>query len=578
MNLSFEEQLQHANVLLQENDLEKSIEIYLEALQLARNDQERLHLYSVLGKLYQKMKNPKEALTAFEKALSFCNEEICNLVEKALLLNNLAAIYVDWDRAKAIENYKAASEIFSYQMEEGKVEFMPHFANTQLALAEVYNKKNDYYFAKKHYKEAIKYYEHLAESTYQGLRASAHYQLGNIYTEEFYEFDAKMQYLKALSLYEDLVKGGENAVRPHLAAVLNNLGVTFNAMGEPEKALEYYDKALAEYEILTKEAFDVFQPYVAASCNSMGIVHSELKQLDGAINFVSKAVEIYNDLADKRPQEFTHYLATGLHNLGLFHFELKHRHKAAEYFHQALELRKRLAAEQPENFDPDYCATALNLVELYQAELEEKVDFIYREKALSLLTDVEKRLSQYEDHRPVIKNMKGDCTFYTAYFNAVDEEQLDLNLVYSIIKSLNEEIDSTIDPMEKLVYQKEIKSLLNSKSEQYTQNSRLQMELAIACSNLGWLYLRTKQYDQSMEVLQDAPQLPNPLWSLKCNLAHTYLLKDEWEKAQTLYAELRNRVNGEGKSFQEIILNDLNVLESDGIDHPNFIQIKSLFT
>ncbi|NDV44666.1 tetratricopeptide repeat protein [Flagellimonas sediminis] len=578
MNLSFEEQLQHANVLLQENDLEKSIEIYLEALQLARNDQERIHLYSVLGRLYQKMKNPKEALTAFEKALSFCNEEICNLVEKASLLNNLAAIYVDWDRAKAIENYKAASEIFSNQIEEGKVEFMPHLANTQLAMAEVYNRKNDYYFAKKHYKEALKYYERLAENIYQGLRASAHYQLGNIYTEEFYEFDAKMQYLKALALYESLVNAGEKSVRPHLAAVLNNLGVTFNAMGEPEKALEYYDKALAEYQILAKEAFDVFQPYVAATRNSMGIVHAELKQLEYAIDFISKAVEIYNDLADARPQEFTHYLATGLHNLGLFHFELKQMQKAAEYFHQALELRKRLSAAQPENFDPDYCATALNLVELYQAELEEKVDLEYRAKALALLKEVETRLGQDEDHRPVIKNMKGDYVFYTTYFNTVDEEQLDMNQAYGRIKNLNQEIDSTIDAMEKLVFQEEIWSLLSSKFQQYPHNERLQKELAIAYSNLGWLYLRTKQFDQAMEVLQNAPRLPNPLWSLKCNLAHAYLLKDEWEKAQTLYAELRNRVNDEGKSFQEIILNDLNVLASDGIHHPNFIQIKSLFS
>lgn len=580
MSLSFEEQIQHANVLLQENEWEKSIDNYQEALKLATNDQQKIHLNSVLGRLYQKMKKPQDALTAFEEALALYDNgpEAENQVERASLLNNLAAIYTQLDTAKAIENYKAALDIFTVLMDNGQTTVAPHLANTQFALAEVYNKKSDFYFAKKYYKEAIKLYERLPEDMYHSLRASAHYQLGNIYTEEFYEFDAKMQYLKALSLFEGLISEGEESFQPYLAAVLNNLGVTFNAMGEPEKALEHYDRALRVYQELSGKAYDIFQPYVAATLSSMGIVHAEMKDFEKAIAYIGQAVELYNGLADSRPQEYTHYLATGLHNLGLFHFEIKQLQPAMDYFGQALEIRRRLASEQPINFDPDFCATALNLVELYQAEMEVKVDFDYKTKALELLNDVGMRLRSYNDDRPVIKNMKNDCDHYTEYFNTVDEEALTMHLVFGKVKELNEEIDSTIVPQEKLVFQQQVMELLTEKFKLYPGNIRLRNELALAHANLGWLLLRSKRFDESALTIKNVPNLQNPPKSLQCNLAHSYLLQNQLDLALPLYEGLKDQTNDEGKTYQEIILKDFDILERDGIHHDGFEKVRQLLS
>ena len=578
MSLSFEEQIQNANVLLQENELEKSIDNYQEALKLAANDRQKIHLYSVLGRLYQQTRNPESALNSFEAALELCNHKIGeeDQVEKASLLNNIAAIYADFDVEKAIESYKAALALFTQMMEDGQAEVIPHLANTQFALAEVYNKKHDFYFAKKYYKEAIKLYERLGDDAYFPLRASAHYQLGNIYTEEFYQFDAKMQYLKALSLFESLIDQGAKSFQPYLAAVQNNLGVTFNSMGEPEKALEHYGRAFEVYKELSEQSYDVFQPYVAATLNSMGIVHAEAKDFEKAITYILQVVELYNGLADTRPREYTHYLATGLHNLGLFHFELRKLDLAMDYFGQALELRRRLALEQPENFDPDFCATALNLVELYQAELETKVDVDFKAKALELLHDVEVRLRRYDDHRPVVKNMKNDCEHYTEYFNTVDEEALGVNQVFGKIKELNEEIDSTIDPKEKMGFQEEILQLLTEKFKTYPDNPRLKTELAIAHANLGWLYLRLKEFNKAEQILLNAPKLQNPPMSLQCNLAHSYLLQGQLDKALQFYLEMKDKTNVEGKVkvYQEIILKDFEILERDGIRHNGFEQVR----
>ena len=578
MSLSFEEQIQHASVLLQASEMDKSIENYQEALKLATNARQKVHLYSVLGRLYQKMKDPKGALVAFEQALKLYDNPTHkdNLLEKASLLNNLATVYAEIDTAKSIENYKAASDIFSSIIDSGQTEVVPHLANTQFALAEAYYKKSDFYFAKKHYKEAIRFYERLSNEIYYPLKASAHYQLGNIHTEEFNLFDAKVHYTKALSLFEILASEDES-FKPYLAAVLNNLGVTFKSMEEPEKALEHYNKAWREYQGLAQRSLELFQPYVAATLNSMGIVHAEMDNFEKAIGQIREAVTLYNELADSRPQEYTHYLATGLHNLGLFHFEMRKIDLAKDYLEEALKIRRRLAEEQPKNFDPDFCATAMNLVELYQVELESRLDFDSKTKALELLCDVAMRLQGHEDNRPALKNMISDCQHYLAYFNSIDEEHLSLQLVFRKINGLKEEIDGTIEPTEKIVFQQEIMELLSAKSKEYPHNDRLREALVYAHVNLSWLHLRIGDFIKAEKIVVSAPKLKNPGLSLQCNLAHSYLLQDNLEEATRLYKMLWEQTDSENEKYRDVILKDFEILKNDGIQHSGFEAVKQMF-
>lgn len=579
MRLSFAEQIQNANVLLHENEVEKSIENYEEALRLASTPEQQLHLNSILGRLYQRTKNPNKAIEAFENALTLMegDDQLGTPIDRASILNNIAAIQSETDKAKAIDHYKKALTIYTELVEDGESDYSPHLANTQFALAEVYAKKKDYYFAKKYYKKAIKIYESLKDHDYLRLRASAHYQLGNIYTDEFNLFDAKVHYMKAQNLFENLITEGDDALKPYLAAVLNNLAVTFNSMEEPEKSLQYYGLALKAYQELSDLNFDIFQPYVASTFNSLGIVHSEMKNFDQAIQNISQAVDRYNELTDARPQEFTHYLATGLHNLGLFYFELRNNDRAMDYFGQALEMRRKLAANQPNDFDADYCATALNMVELYQSQLENKVDFIFKTQALELLSEVEARLQKYGDNLPVIKNMKNDSQHYLDYFTAINEEYLSLHHVLRKVNNLKEQIDETIYPEEKMVFQQEIMNLLKDNLNKYPNNDRLKFELALAHVNMSWLQLRLQEYDKAEQTILDAPILESPLLSLSCNLAHSYLLQEDMEKAMELYEKLSKKVNDQNESYKAIILKDFETLRKDGIDYEGFNVVTERF-
>lgn len=417
MSLTFEEQINNANIFLQENELEKSIGHYEDALKLASTTKQRIDLHNVLGKLYQRTRNPQKAITTFSTSLKLYEDFPKNdiLSDKASVFNNLAAVYLETDFDLAIENYKQALKIYLTITELGNKEFYPHLANTNFALAEAYSKKTDVYNAKKHFKAAIKLYDQLPDRSANELKANALYHLGNIYTEEFNVFDAKLNYTKALVQFQDLSLKDEKAFAPFLAAVYNNLGVTYKSMGEHQKALGNYEQALKLYQNLADNN-ELFLPYVAATNNSLSILYAELKNYDKAIEYSGKTITIYNSLADANPGEYTHYLATSLHNSGLFGFELRKLELAEEYFDQALTIRRNLALKQPDAFDADFCTTALNLVELYQTKMEIKVDVDLKAKCLELLNDVDGRLQKQDENRPVLKSMKSDCRYYLDYF------------------------------------------------------------------------------------------------------------------------------------------------------------------
>ena len=417
MSLTFEEQINNANIFLQENELEKSIGHYEDALKLASTTKQRIDLHNVLGKLYQRTRNPQKAITTFSTSLKLYEDFPKNdiLSDKASVFNNLAAVYLETDFDLAIENYKQALKIYLTITELGNKEFYPHLANTNFALAEAYSKKTDVYNAKKHFKAAIKLYDQLPDRSANELKANALYHLGNIYTEEFNVFDAKLNYTKALVQFQDLSLKDEKAFAPFLAAVYNNLGVTYKSMGEHQKALGNYEQALKLYQNLADNN-ELFLPYVAATNNSLSILYAELKNYDKAIEYSGKTITIYNSLADANPGEYTHYLATSLHNSGLFGFELRKLELAEEYFDQALTIRRNLALKQPDAFDADFCTTALNLVELYQTKMEIKVDVDLKAKCLELLNDVDGRLQKQDENRPVLKSMKSDCRYYLDYY------------------------------------------------------------------------------------------------------------------------------------------------------------------
>ncbi len=578
MDTLFKEQISIANIFLQENDFKKALQGYENALAVAETIDQKIDLYNVLGRLYLKTKNPERAASMFEESLILHtnDDNVRNLGDKAAIYNNLGAIYLTSNPKKAIENYTTALKIYKEITETGNELFLPHLANTNFALAEAYTQKNKLFFAKKHFKEAIAVCDQISDKSFNPLKASSYYNLGNLYTEEFNLHDAKVNYQKSLDLFEGLTNENKEYYQPYLASVYNNLGVTFKSNEDYKNALTYFEKALEHYIDLAENFTPKFFPYVAATYNSMGILSAEIKNFEKAILYMQNTSAIYNDLVDAHPEEYTHYLATSLHNLGLFYLELKKIEEAEEHFLTALRMRKKLALQEPKIFNDDVCATTMNLVELYMAKLENGMDFSYKKICTDLLDDVDKRLQKLDKPSPVQKTMNSDCQYYLEYFKTLTEEQLLSEVTLKKVDAFIEEINSTIVPAEKIVFQLKIVDLLEEVYKAYPENAKIVNELGYAYNDLSWLYIRIKEFKKAEITVLTASKLELPILPLKCNLAHSYLLQDKFDESQRLYLEFVNGKRIENEPLKVSIARDFQTLTNDGVYHQDFEKIKSL--
>jgi tetratricopeptide (TPR) repeat protein len=131
----------------------------------------------------------------------------------------------------------------------------------------------------------------------------------------------------------------------------------------------------------------------------------------------------------------------------------------------------------------------------------------------------------------------------------------------------------------KSIYQKEIVRLthyfaidLMVKEETYTKEGKL--ILGKEYGNLAWYYLFEEEYEKAAEAAIKGLELaPSQTW-IKTNLGHSYLLLGNYKKAKKVYKEFKELKQEDGKKFKEIILEDLIILEEEGIEIPKKKKIR----
>jgi len=98
-------------------------------------------------------------------------------------------------------------------------------------------------------------------------------------------------------------------------------------------------------------------------------------------------------------------------------------------------------------------------------------------------------------------------------------------------------------------------------------------------SDLGWYQLFNRKPRESIAASLKALELsPNDAVLIKGNLAHGYLLDNQFDKAKALYLENKDAKLDDERSFRQAVLDDFKELEEAGITHPDTEKIKALLT
>jgi CHAT domain-containing protein/Flp pilus assembly protein TadD len=207
---------------------------------------------------------------------------------------------------------------------------------------------------------------------------------GLILNEIGYIYSALGEKQKALEFYNQSLplsrvigdKAGE-------AVSLNNIGRVYDALGQKQKALEYYNQSLT----LSRAAGD--KKGEARTLNNIGLVHSALGQKQKALDYYNQSLPLRRATGDKKGEAIT------LNNIGRVYDALGQKQKALEYYNQSLPLSR--AAE-----DKAQEAVTLNNIGAVYDTLDQK----------------QKALEYYNQSLP-LRRVTGDKTGEAATLNNI---------------------------------------------------------------------------------------------------------------------------------------------------------------
>ena len=374
-------------------DYEKALDYYNQALviQKALGDSpgQAITLLNI-GATYSAMGEDEKALDYFNRSLPLFRAGNNRSGEASVLRSIGSAYEAIGDSNKAIEFHKQALAMFqAVGPVSGEAEALE-------GLGYAYDSLSDHQQALGYFNQALEIRKRIADRRNQ---AAILIRLGHIAHAVASHQQAQAYYTQALAIF-NAIADPDNAETSAL------IGSIYSALGEQQKALEYYNRALPQiratsgpikeaqtlekigtaYEELGERekslsyfnrALAIFRSinnpsWQASILNSIGGAFDSLGESEKAIENYQQALELFKSVRDRKGEAVT------LNNLGSVYSSLEDKKKALDYYLQSWRIDQALGDRSGE-------ATALNNIGLLYSEFDhykEALEFF--ELALSI--------------------------------------------------------------------------------------------------------------------------------------------------------------------------------------------------
>ncbi|PZX92728.1 hypothetical protein DOS84_14840 [Flavobacterium aquariorum] len=100
---------------------------------------------------------------------------------------------------------------------------------------------------------------------------------------------------------------------------------------------------------------------------------------------------------------------------------------------------------------------------------------------------------------------------------------------------------------------------------------------ALDYSAIGSCYLLTKQYGKGLKYLKDGEKLDNTELLVQLNLAHAYLLNDNYKEAKKIYKKYQNQNVTDSLSWVQKTEQDFKAFQKAGIQNEDFERVLKLW-
>nr|WP_199001903.1 tetratricopeptide repeat protein [Flavobacterium sp. ASV13] len=100
---------------------------------------------------------------------------------------------------------------------------------------------------------------------------------------------------------------------------------------------------------------------------------------------------------------------------------------------------------------------------------------------------------------------------------------------------------------------------------------------ALDYSSIGYCYILTKQYAKAIKSLKEGEKLDDTELLVKLNLAHVYLVSDNYSEAKAIYKKYQNQNVTDSLSWKEKTQQDFAVFQKAGLPSKDFERILKLY-
>jgi CHAT domain-containing protein/Tfp pilus assembly protein PilF/uncharacterized protein YaaR (DUF327 family) len=310
---------------------EKSLVIGVNYLTMWSKEQKRMKLMA--DSLYSaglglRDNEPEKAIECYKNALNTFRK-IPDERGEAEVLGGLGQVYWDKDNQASLSYYGEALE------KRIKVDDKQLIGNTLNSIGLYYSTfLNDYDRAIEYFDKAVLIRTEIGDQVSinrtLSFKAEAYLKAGD--------------YFNSIGDYPEAIANMENALQMHrnlnnrirTGVILSQMGYVYANMGDLSTALE----KLNEAAVIMKEEHDTLE--LAGVYNHLGIVLQSAGRIDRSLEYYNNAISLY-----EKQKAFMEELAI-LSNIGTTFFDLKDYAKAEEYHLRALRISRELEAKDEE--------------------------------------------------------------------------------------------------------------------------------------------------------------------------------------------------------------------------------------
>jgi tetratricopeptide (TPR) repeat protein len=209
--------------------------------------------------------------------------------------------------------------------------------------------------------EAVRIYRQLSAQRREALPqlAAALNTLGDSLNAVGLHAEALQAAEEAVGTYRQ-ISTGNDALLAELAGSLGNLSISLSDLDRTDEAIEAANEAVSTYQQLAAKNSAVILPDLARSLDAVGICLRKLGRGEEALKAIGAAVDAYRRLETQRPLSFLAKLAGSLNNFGAFLRELGHPEEALKSSEEALSIYRQLEERNPNTHLPSLAASLNN--------------------------------------------------------------------------------------------------------------------------------------------------------------------------------------------------------------------------